>query len=620
MGRTLQPSLPAGRPRSARKRLLLALASTAGLLLALVSVCTPVAVRAGTSVQPVAPLAQPDTVCAQCHQAIVASYERTPMAMGSGLATAALVPGSFTHAASGVDYRVFLRDGAAWFDYSRGAGKPGGAGAAGRDLEGEEQLRYFIGSGKRGRTYLFARAGQWYELPINFYTRRARWDMAPALDVVNAMPGPLPTDAGCLHCHATGVATPEPTARNRFAGAPFAQGGVGCSACHGDPAAHLAANGHGPIVNPDKLSVARRDSSCLQCHLEGDAVVFRAGRSLAQFRAGDDLAEDAVYFVRASQANGGARATSQYEALLQSACRRAVGDRLTCTSCHDPHASPAPAERVAYFRARCLSCHSAPAIAVSHYPEQPDCASCHMPSRSSSDISHEQVTDHNIEARPAESSAAGSLHLVALAGGEELVPVGNVAVGDREQGLAYAQMAQRGDRSAGERALRLLTRVEASAGAVPAASAASNGTQIAGAAAAPDHQLHLNLGFLEQLAGQPERARLEYAAALRANPYEPGALADMAVLDASSGRVPEAVRLLDRLVMADAGQTAAGLDLAFIECRLGQVAEARTTAERVRAANPDSPALRQFLRTGEYAGQSCRAMAPPVLTGLSRNR
>ena len=574
--------------------LLMAVAGVLGTA-AVVGLEKPDAVRASVTVRSVPPLAQPDAVCAQCHQAIVASYERTTMAQGSGMATAALVPGGFTHAASGVEYRVSLRDGAAWFDYGRSAGKGGG------ELGGEEQLQYFIGSGKRGRTYLFARAGQWYELPINYYTRRARWDMAPAFDGATAMPGPLPADAGCLHCHVTDVATPEATARNRFAGAPFAQGGVGCSTCHGDPAAHLAAGGHGPITNPDKLSVARRDSACLQCHLEGDAVVYRAGRSLTQFRAGDDLANDAVYFVRASQANGGARATSQYEALLQSACRKAVGDRLTCTTCHDPHASPAPTERVAYFRARCLTCHSSPAIAVSHHPEQQDCASCHMPSRSASDISHEQVTDHNIQSRPA---TAGALHLVGLAASEELVPVGNVAVGDRELGLAYAQMAQRGDRGAGERALRLLTRAEASAGTV--SGSAPGG--LTAAAPVLDDQLHLNLGFLEQLNGQPERARVEYAAALRANPYEPGALADLAVLDAGNGRVPEAVRLLDRLVMADAGQTTAGLDLAFIECRLGRAEEARATTERVRTANPDSPALRLFLRTGEYAGQSCRAI------------
>ncbi len=567
--------------------------SRSGAVLA-ASDAPPVRTNASLTPSPTPPLAQPDLACALCHQAIVTSYERTPMAQGSGLATAALVPGGFTHALSGVDYRVFLRDGAAWFSYGRAAGAAWGA------LEGEEPLRYFVGSGHRGRTYLYVRDGQWYELPINFYTRRARWDMAPAFDGATAMPGPLPTDAGCLHCHATGVATPEPTARNRFAGAPFAQGGVGCVACHGDPTAHLASGGRAAIVNPRKLSVARRDSACLQCHLEGDAVVFRAGRSLAQFRAGDDLNDDAVYFVRASQTNGGTRATSQYEALLQSACRRAVGDRLTCTTCHDPHGRPAPAERVAYFRARCVACHSSPAIATNHHPEQPDCATCHMPSRDASDISHEQVTDHNIERRP---TAGSSLHLTALGGftapgggGEELVPVGNVVAGDRALGLAYAQMAQRGDRRAGERALKLLRQAEASAGT------AESGT------AEGDEQLHLNLGFLEQLSGQPERARTEYAAALRANPYEAGALADLAVLDAGTGRVPEAVRLLDRLVMADAGQTAAGLDLAFIECRLGRAGEARATAERLRVANPDSPPLRLFLRTGAYAGQSCPAM------------
>ena len=91
---------------------------------------------------------------------------------------------------------------------------------------------------------------------------------------------------------------------------------------------HLAQHGHGPILNPDKLSAVRRDSACIQCHLEGDAVVYRPGRSLAQFRPGDDLADTAIYFVRASQQSGGARATSQYEALLRSACKRAERRRV----------------------------------------------------------------------------------------------------------------------------------------------------------------------------------------------------------------------------------------------------------------------------------------------------
>ena len=285
----------------------------------------------------------PDAVCATCHREIAASYAKTTMARGSGAAldgASGIVPGGFRHAASGVDYRVFLRESSLYLSFDRDATSTKAA------LHGERKLLYFVGSNQRGRTFLYQQGGQWFEAPINFYSKKAVWDMAPNFGSVTTMPTPLPVDANCLHCHATNVATAEPEARNRFSAAPFAQAGIGCAACHGDPAAHLAANGHGPIVNPGKLSPAKRDSACLNCHLEGDAAVFRANTSPAAFRPGDDLDRYAVYFVKASAQAGGGRAASQWEALLRSACKSGVdgkpgaGNALTCTTCHDPHSSP----------------------------------------------------------------------------------------------------------------------------------------------------------------------------------------------------------------------------------------------------------------------------------------
>jgi hypothetical protein len=51
-----------------------------------------------------------------------------------------LIEGSFTHAASGVHYRIFTRDGAGWLSYARPATATGGY------LNGEVELKYFIGS------------------------------------------------------------------------------------------------------------------------------------------------------------------------------------------------------------------------------------------------------------------------------------------------------------------------------------------------------------------------------------------------------------------------------------------------------------------------------------------
>jgi predicted CXXCH cytochrome family protein len=537
-------------------------------------------VQAASQAVVVAPLDHPDAVCASCHKAIYERYEQTAMARGSGVATDALLPGSFHDKTSGIDYSIFLRDGAAWMTYARSATSKQG------ELSGEQQLLYYIGSGHRGRTYLVQQRGQWFELPINYYTRQSAWAMAPAFDNRVTMPAPLPVDPNCLHCHATDIQPNLPTARSRFATVPFRQGGIGCSSCHGDPTQHLAAHGHGAIVNPAKLNVARRDSSCIQCHLEGNAIVYRPGRSLAQFKAGDDLADFAVYFVRSHEEGDGRRATSQYEALLRSACKRASGDKLTCTTCHDPHSDPSPAERVQYFRAKCLACHTSPAMAT-HHIEQQDCARCHMLSRSTTDISHEQVTDHDIEARPATSASAHFLE----AASDELVPVGGFAAGDREYGLAYAQEALQGDRHAAELALKLLTK--------------------ASAAGASDPELNTRLGYLQQISGQPDKARASYTSVLNTDPYEPSALANLAVLDAATGHLPEAVRLLERLVASDPTQTAAGLNLVYIDCKLGRSSQALSVLHQLEAASPDDPQLREFERTGNYADQHCSLSIAP---------
>ena len=516
-------------------------------------------------------LQNPDAVCARCHAAIYAKYQRSAMGAGSGTAMAGLVPGEFTHPASDVQYRIFARDGRAWMSFARPASSAAGS------LQGERELLYYIGSGRRGRTFLYETAGSWFELPINWYGRRQHWDMAPAYDNASTMPAALPVDANCLHCHATAVEAPLAEAHNRFPQRPFDQGGIGCRACHGDPAAHLAAGGHGPILNPAKMSVEARDSACVQCHLEGDAVVYRAGRSLASFQPGDKLSDFAVYFVRASQTGGGQRASSQFEALLKSACKRGAGDKLTCTTCHDAHGEPAAGERVAFYRAKCLGCHTSPLMATTHHPEEPDCAVCHMPSRNTADISHEQVTDHDIERLPAPDTPGGRPWV----NGEALVPVGRVTVGDRETGLAYAQRAQKGDRKAAVQALHLLQHAET--------------------AGADDLQVHVNLGFLEQVAGNVAEARREYALALREDPFNAPALVNRAVLDASAGDLAEAVRLLDRLVQADPSQTLAGLDLLKLECRAGEVDRAKALVERLQAINPDVPALRDFAGRGGCA-------------------
>ena len=156
-----------------------------------------------------------NSACAPCHREIYERYRITPMANASGPAADGFLQGDFVHAASGVHYSVSDDAGHIWLNYERDSTSPD------KTLKGRQELRYFIGSGKRGRTYLFEQSGYWFESPVNWYARKQIWDMAPNYLGSQEMPLTLPVDPGCLHCHASRVAHSLPEARNLYAGEPL---------------------------------------------------------------------------------------------------------------------------------------------------------------------------------------------------------------------------------------------------------------------------------------------------------------------------------------------------------------------------------------------------------------
>lgn len=549
-----------------------ALRACAGILVAAAAVLvlgrgTP-QVRAAVS-QP-GPAA--DAACGACHREIYERYRKTPMANASGPAADGLIDADFVHQPSGVHYRVDEQDGRAWLHYDRND--------PARPLHGQQELLYYLGSGKRGRTYLFEQQGYWFEAPINWYAKKRVWDMAPAYLDARDMPLTLPVDPGCLHCHATGAASSLPDARNHYAGAPFAEGGITCAVCHGDGAAHVASGGKVKMLDIDALEPARRDSICLNCHLEGQVGVAKLGKKPEAFRPGDNLFDFSVFFVHQGEQGSGGRATSQWEALLKSQCKRMSGDKLTCTTCHDPHGDPPPQQRVAYYRAKCLQCHAG--LAENHHPENPNCAECHMGRPPTNDIAHEQVTDHWIRTRV-------SSQALPPATTGPLVAVGAENATDRDFGLAYAQLAEHGDRSAAEKAMAYLRKAEQSEGA-----------------RARDAELHTELGFLEQMGGQTGDAAEEYQRALAADPDQNVAAGNLALIDAGQRNYAEAVRLWRTVLEHNPAQAVAGIDLAVVECGAGDREAAVQALERVLEFAPDHDRARAMLAEIRSGKQSCR--------------
>jgi Flp pilus assembly protein TadD len=535
--------------------------------------------------QSAAPAGDPDAACASCHKDIYNQYRQSAMARGSGPAAEGFIPADFFHQESNIHYRITSRDGRVYLSYER----PAGLNEA--PLKGEEELLYYLGSGKRGRTFLFQREGYWFEIPINWYAKKGIWDMAPNYQQAKEMPLTLPVDSSCLHCHASGVQPSLPQARNRYAKVPFLYGGVTCEGCHGDASQHLAQHGRGPILNPDKLAANKRDSICLQCHLEAEVLVNRRGHTLYDFKPGEEISDDVVHFVHRNTIGAGGRATSQWEALLQSACKRASGDRLTCTTCHDPHRSIPAGESVLYYRNKCLQCHTGAKFATNHHPEQQDCAACHMPAGETRDIAHEQVTDHRIQIPGAPANGVPTLTGIAdnTPNANPLVAVRGTAT-DRDLGVAYSRLAVAGNREAGEQALRFLR----------AAELASNGQ-----ASPPDPVLHTQLGFLDQVSGDIPAAAKEYRLAMAEDPFDATAAGNIALIEAKQGDLKSAVKLWASVLDRDPAQKTAGFDLAAAECRLGDAKAARQVLDRMLLFSPDNQRAKQFAAALADGSQPC---------------
>jgi Flp pilus assembly protein TadD len=494
------------------------------------------------------------------------------MARASGPAIENLVPADFFHPSSGVHYRVYSEAGHAWLSFER-PGDPA--------VRGRRELLYYIGSGRRGLSYLFTQDGFLFESPVNWYSNARRWDMAPAYQNAREIPLNLPAYTSCLRCHVSGMRAPAAGTDNLYPVPPFLHAGVTCERCHGSGADHIEAAKNtgtaGPIVNPAKLSPERRDAVCMQCHLEGKVAIERAGRHAYDFQPGESLSEYIRYYIPAGARAGGLGGVSQVEAMAQSVCKKESGDRMSCTSCHDPHYQPVAEERVSYYRTKCLACHGAD-FGNKHHAAQPDCRSCHMPASASTDVAHTQVTDHRIPRVPAvaaEESSQSELAPEKL----RLVPFPDSPEAEkdlRDLALAWESLADNGMDAVEPEAEKLLR---------SAASKFPNDPEVLSA-----------LGYMEQRHGETRQASELYRRALTLDPNLIDAADNLGVIDAKSGQLREALHLWEGDFRHAPGRSNVGMNLVVTLCDTKQFDEARATALRVLEFNPDMAAAKDALR------------------------
>ena len=359
-----------------------------------------------------------DESCARCHAGIAASYRRHPMGRSLAPVAAAEIPGLAEAAdgrplfeAEGLEYSIERRDGRVFHRETR-------RDASGRVVaRNEAEVKFVLGSGNQGASFLIDRDGFLFQSPISWYARQGRWDLSSGYRGRNPH-FDRAVIATCLYCHANRVEPVEGTV-NRYAPPTFRGHAIGCERCHGPGELHVARPAveggvDATIVNPAALEPALRDAVCEQCHLMGQQRVIKLDRRDDDFRPG--LPFYLVWSVF-EWAEGAAtdKFVGQVEQMHESRCYRASSGGLGCISCHDPHRQPADLERAGYYRGRCLECHGEDQrgcrlTEASRRERDPDddCTACHMPRLGRSEIPHVAATDHRILRQPDTAGRAAS--------------------------------------------------------------------------------------------------------------------------------------------------------------------------------------------------------------------
>ncbi|MCX6382523.1 MAG: multiheme c-type cytochrome, partial [Armatimonadetes bacterium] len=245
------------------------------------------------------------------------------------------------------------------------ATKDGSIGLAtqGQPEQGIYPMQLAFGSGKTGITFASVQGTtQLAEMRKSYFPNLRKWHFTPGQEGMKdkAMgrmyDGEFPRR--CVLCHAVTVPTNTIVPEQKFMG-------VGCESCHGAGSAHINAirTGNAGNLNMEPLKQAtgeRINEMCGQCHMTEKRV---------------------------EEMNMPRDSTGRFQpyGLALSQCFKKSSGKLTCITCHNPHADVST--DTPKYEALCIQCHSAsnkPASAAPPTKACPvnansGCIKCHMP-------------------------------------------------------------------------------------------------------------------------------------------------------------------------------------------------------------------------------------------------
>lgn len=332
-----------------------------------------------------------DAACAGCHQDITDAYEKTPHYLTSRVADKDSIVGDFRPGANtmttgnpSLSFRMDAK-GEEFFQtaiWTYPSGAPTSSASSSpppATRTRTERLDLVIGSGGKGQTYLYWRGDELFQLPVGYSTVLHRWINSPGFADGTAN-FERPIIPRCLECHAAYFEALFPGPDFNVYDTKNFVLGISCERCHGPGRAHAESyNSKAPgrkavIVNPAKLSPARRSDVCAQCHGgQGEREILPAftyipGQPLERYIDLGPIDSASDIDVHGKQG----------KLLMKSRCYQVSGT-MNCSTCHDVHKQD---PGLAAMSQHCLSCHevrSSPTHAKVGADIAKNCIDCHMP-------------------------------------------------------------------------------------------------------------------------------------------------------------------------------------------------------------------------------------------------
>lgn len=544
------------------------------LLLALPAVAPPV-----DWARPVPPTppggATPDgyvgsEACKECHAAVATSWARHAMARTGLRPLASLDPKWLTsifdtgasaapvvHVKSGFSYRP-MRKGHDYY-IEELVTAPDGT----KVHSWVQPITYAYSAGAYGMAFFFRQGPRLYQAPLDYYAQVKRWGIDPGASEGNPRFS-RPMRTFCLSCHGD---FPRQRAGTDDVFLDPLPAGVGCERCHGPGAAHVKSLKPEDIVNPARLTPARKLDVCVQCH-ESDGSSLRAGRDDFAFRPGQVATDTRVNFVGEPPEPDRLGLLSHPERLMRSACWKGSKGALSCTSCHDPHRSSFD-QPASWWDGKCNACHAdkpCTESAAARHAQGDHCVTCHMRATHPANPTLVTITDHWIQRRPPPERPG-------TPNPEHLVPwteLTGEATPPDVTALEAVELAHGGHEEIAE------------------AMVASLGT-------APLHQPLLD-GWIADRLRQEKRPTdalralatlLQYAPDAQESLY---AYADLSLVSRGAAGIPEAMHAIDRMLALDPDDPGALEMKGKVLFLSGRGAEARPLFEHAARAGPWSSA------------------------------